>query len=257
MFVREKINENAYVELYLLDTVYDDNNQKDSLPILLVLPGGGYQYTSYREAQPIALAANSNNMHAAVLHYTNIDEDINLTMDQLVAEVRMAIEFISTFAKEKFIDMDKLNLIGFSAGGHLAATCNNRLSNLINKVVLAYPAIGFSEVVDQLYLTDLEHLDNEGQAAAKLFLQDPILEINNSCKDTFIWMTYTDDVVPADGVLKYAQKLREFDVPLELHFFGHGGHGLSLAKENTAVFPGQVVPRISIWFDLMASWLKL
>lgn len=257
MFVREKINENAYVELYLLDTVYDDNNQKDSLPILLVLPGGGYQYTSYREAQPIALAANSNNMHAAVLHYTNIDEDINLTMDQLVAEVRMAIEFISTFAKEKFIDMDKLNLIGFSAGGHLAATCNNRLSNLINKVVLAYPAIGFSEVVDQLYLTDLEHLDDEGQAAAKLFLQDPILEINNSCKDTFIWMTYTDDVVPADGVLKYAQKLREFDVPLELHFFGHGGHGLSLAKENTAVFPGQVVPRISIWFDLMASWLKL
>lgn len=257
MFVREKINENAYVELYLLDTVYDDNNQKDSLPILLVLPGGGYQYTSYREAQPIALAANSNNMHAAVLHYTNIDEDINLTMDQLVAEVRMAIEFISTFAKEKFIDMDKLNIIGFSAGGHLAATCNNRLSNLINKVVLAYPAIGFSEVIDQLYLTDLEHLDDEGQAAAKLFLQDPILEINNSCKDTFIWMTYTDDVVPADGVLKYAQKLREFDVPLELHFFGHGGHGLSLAKENTAVFPGQVVPRISIWFDLMASWLKL
>lgn len=257
MFVREKINENAYVELYLLDTVYDDNNQKDSLPILLVLPGGGYQYTSYREAQPIALAANSNNMHAAVLHYTNIDEDINLTMDQLVAEVRMAIEFISTFAKEKFIDMDKLNIIGFSAGGHLAATCNNRLSNLINKVVLAYPAIGFSEVIDQLYLTDLEHLDNEGQAAAKLFLQDPILGINNSCKDTFIWMTYTDDVVPADGVLKYAQKLREFNVPLELHFFGHGGHGLSLAKENTAVFPGQVVPRISIWFDLMASWLKL
>lgn len=257
MFVREKINENAYVELYLLDTVYDDNNQKDSLPILLVLPGGGYQYTSYREAQPIALAANSNNMHAAVLHYTNVDEDINLTMDQLVAEVRMAIEFISTFAKEKFIDMDKLNIIGFSAGGHLAATCNNRLSNLINKVVLAYPAIGFSEVIDQLYLTDLEHLDDEGQAAAKLFLQDPILEINNSCKDTFIWMTYTDDVVPADGVLKYAQKLREFDVPLELHFFGHGGHGLSLAKENTAVFPGQVVPRISIWFDLMASWLKL
>ena len=257
MFVREKINENAYVELYLLDTVYDDNNQKDSLPILLVLPGGGYQYTSYREAQPIALAANSNNMHAAVLHYTNIDEDINLTMDQLVAEVRMAIEFISTFAKEKFIDMDKLNIIGFSAGGHLAATCNNRLSNLINKVVLAYPAIGLSEVIDQLYLTDLEHLDDEGQAAAKLFLQDPILEINNSCKDTFIWMTYTDDVVPADGVLKYAQKLREFDVPLELHFFGHGGHGLSLAKENTAVFPGQVVPRISIWFDLMASWLKL
>lgn len=257
MFVRESINENAYVELYLLDTIYDDNSQKDSLPILLVLPGGGYRYTSYREAQPIAIAANSNNMHAAVLHYTNIKEDINISIDQLVEEVRTTIEFISTFAKEKFIDMDKLNVIGFSAGGHLAATCNNRLNNLINKVVLAYPAIGFSEVANQLYLTDLEKLDEEGQAAAKLFLQDPILEISDKCKDTFIWMTYTDDVVPADGVLKYAQKMREFNVPLELHFFGHGGHGLSLAKENTAVFPGQVIPRISSWVELMDSWLKL
>ncbi len=256
MFLRKAINENAYVELYLLDTVYDDNNQKDSLPILLVLPGGGYRYTSNREAQPIALAANSRNMHAAVLHYTNLENDINIDMDQLTEEVRSTIDLISTYAKEKFVDMNKLSLIGFSAGGHLAATCNNRLNDLIYKVVLAYPAVGFSQNSSSNVI-NLEHLDEVGRAGAKLFLQDPMLEIDNNCKDTFIWMTYTDDVVSADGVLRYAQKLREFNVPLELHFFGHGGHGLSLAKENTAVFPEQVVPRISKWFDLMDSWLKM
>lgn len=138
MYKTVPINEHAYLELYLLDNLDNAGSQAENLPILLILPGGSYTYTSNREAQPIALSANTKAMHAAVLRYTVIPDKKDLTVDDLLAEVKAALDYIEEHSKEYRIDSKRIYLIGFSAGGHLASWASIKFYDRIDRVILAY-----------------------------------------------------------------------------------------------------------------------
>ena len=86
---------------------------------VIVCPGGGYQYTSDREAEPMALAFAGMGYHAFVLRYST---DLKAVMPGPIKELAFTMAYIKEHAVEWFIDPDKIFVAGFSAGGHLAAS---------------------------------------------------------------------------------------------------------------------------------------
>ena len=269
MYKTVPINERAYLELYLLDNLDNAGSQAENLPILLILPGGSYTYTSNREAQPIALSANTKAMHAAVLRYTVIPDKKDLTVDDLLAEVKAALDYIEEHSKEYRIDSKRIYLIGFSAGGHLASWASIKFYDRIDRVILAYPAVGFKALYEaaisrsdtregeasdlSAYDLDLAELN---QSMLKLFTNDPIDYIHKNVPPTFLFTTMDDRTVPAGNVMRYALKLYKYNVAIELHCYSLGGHGLSLATEASSIFEEQINDRVASWFDLAISWLK-
>ncbi len=107
----------AWFDTYLLE------NSKELLPdkkrkAVIVCPGGGYQYTSDREAEPIALAFAGMGYHAFVLRYS---VDLQAVMPRPIKELAQTMAYVKDHADEWYIDKDKVFVAGFSAGGHLAA----------------------------------------------------------------------------------------------------------------------------------------
>lgn len=167
-----KINDNAYLELYLLDNPYDTPtlDKHNKLPLVLIMPGGGYAYVSKREGQAVALRSNSNNMHAAVLKYTTLQEDLTITMDRLLEEVEQSLDIIQDRAKEHRIDTEKIYVMGFSAGGHLAAWASNKFTDRIDRAILSYAAVGYSPDYFEDFQSDIDGKDisRYDEDAAKL-----------------------------------------------------------------------------------------
>lgn len=73
---------------------------------------------------------------------------------------------------------------------------------------------------------------------------------------TFIWNTFSDELVPAINSIRYANALYEKDIPCEYHMFAAGPHGLSLADDTVAVSDAYNCPKVAKWFELCAGWLK-
>ena len=117
--ISEKIqlNKTAYLETYLLNNSQEYNVGKKR-PFVLVIPGGGYAFTSDREAEPIALKFNSIGFNSGVLWYTVMDQVTNVPHNALI-EGAMAIKYIREHGEEWLIDTDNIIVCGFSAGGHL------------------------------------------------------------------------------------------------------------------------------------------
>ena len=87
-------------------------------PAVLILPGGGYQYCSDREAEPVALAYLAEGFNAFVLRYT-VGRDCPL--DKALADAQAALSYLRDHAAALHIDPHRIAAVGFSAGGHLAA----------------------------------------------------------------------------------------------------------------------------------------
>lgn len=109
--------EGAVLETYFLD---DSDRLKNSRcrPVILICPGGGYSYTTDREAEPIALAFASRGYHAAVLRYPCAP----VRYPAALVSLCRAVLWLREHAGEFHIDPDRLCVSGYSAGGHLAAS---------------------------------------------------------------------------------------------------------------------------------------
>ena len=215
------------------------------LPAVIVLPGGGYRGLADHEAEPIAKFYNSKGFHSFVLRYRLIP---NLYPSAL-CDVQRLIKYLRANADELRIDENKIFVIGFSAGGHLAAlsavsedVCllGDGLDSYSHKpsgVMLGYPVIlgehgcvkdvcGFN---DNLY----DKLSIEKQ-------------VTPDTPKMFIWHTSDDEVVDVQNSLKLATALKENNVKFEMHIFPSGQHGLGLA---------QLYKDISVWSELSFNWL--
>ncbi|MCL2255120.1 MAG: alpha/beta hydrolase [Lachnospiraceae bacterium] len=205
-------------------------------PAILVFPGGGYQMCSDREAEPIALAYMAEGYNTFVLRYSVKKDDFKDAFN----DANEALEMLHKHADEWHISSDKIAVIGFSAGGHLAAMLGATGKIKPNAVILGYPAI-FSK---------------EGQ---KMNVRIPDADecVDETMPPTFIFATSTDEVVPIANSLAIANSLDKAKVPFELHIFAQGSHGLSLAKTLTANGSKQMVnPIVSQWFNMSIDWLR-
>lgn len=228
-------------------------SSKSPTGLVIVLPGGGYTGKADYEGAPIAEWLNRNGISAAVLDYRVTPYHHPLPL----LDVRRAIQFTRSHAKEWNIDSQHIGLLGFSAGGHLAATCGthfasypdvpadeiSRLDFKPNALVLCYPVISFGKFGHEGSMLSL--LGENPPEELRRDLSNE-LQVSALTPPSFIWQTVTDQAVPVENAFLFAQALRNAQVPFELHLFPEGPHGMALSENDEQV--GQ-------WRSLCITWL--
>lgn len=232
-------------------------------PAVIICPGGGYEFKSEREAQPIALAMNAYGFQAFVLDYSVAPSRFPCAL----AELAKAVELVRNNAEIWHINPDKIIVAGFSAGGHLAASLGvfwhqEWLQELLettgaaiqpNGLLLNYPVITSGEFAHQGSFKALLGEEN----LAKKDLVSLEKHVTSQVPPTFMWHTEPDGAVPVENALLFAMSLRQHKVSQELHIFKEGGHGLSLANEETRwMGTGEIQEACQEWVQLFAKWLK-
>ncbi len=202
-------------------------------PAILILPGGGYEFCSDREAEPIALAYLNKGFNAFVLRYSVKEKAVP---PRPLQDAEWAMDEILSNADEYQIDKDKIACIGFSAGGNLAALLATKGTIRPNALIVGY-GVMHSDVLYEKY---------------------PAIIVDEKTPETFLFHTYKDSLVPVDTSLYMASELSKHNIPFEIHVFRDGEHGLSLGtKELSWGENYQAEPRYQAWHDMSVEWLKV
>ena len=257
----EESGDRAQLTTYLISPA--ETIARTKRPRLLICPGGGYAYVSDREGEMFALQWNALGFHAAVLRYS-VPPSV---YPAALLELGKAMQMIKERAAEWDVDPDKILLEGSSAGGHLAASLGmfwNRpfLSEKLGVdskmlrpagMILNYPVItsgpfahndSFHNLLGDRYEEMKEEMSLEHQVSA-------------DTPPTFLWHTNEDSSVPAENSLLLALEMRKHHIPVELHLYAKGGHGLGLADERTMCVDGSgVEPECQSWMELAYRWIK-
>ncbi len=258
------LNIEAGCNLYIYeeDLNYEVNLNRKFLP-LLIIPGGDYEFTSFREKEPVALKFLSEGFASFVLEYSC---GKNAKFPLQLLEGYLALDYINKNKEELHIDISKLGLIGFSAGGHL----NGLLSSSylkeefieeykLNVPKIAYSAYGYPVVnqYDEPREQSFINLFKNEKLRIQSDLSLPKL-INKNNPRAFIFSTVEDSVVPIKNTISLISAYKEKGIPFEVHIFEHGEHGLSLG--NISVYNLEYMDEFSKtnskWFDLFIIWLK-
>ncbi len=237
-------------------------------PAMLVIPGGGYYMVSDREGEPVAMRYLALGFNAFVLDYS-VAEDSALKYPYQIAEAAMAMEYLRINAENLNIDPEKIAAVGFSAGGHLCAMLGSfhncpetgkvfkpTVCVKPNAVVLGYPVI--SSDISFAHIGSFINLC--GEENKELMKKVDVLNlIDENSAPAFIWSTFNDNVVPCQNAIEAALKYKESGVPVSLHVFGKGEHGLSVA-DATVYKADKALKEMSVsvpeWVRLSVEWLE-
>jgi acetyl esterase/lipase len=224
-------------------------------PCIVVCPGGGYWVRAGHEGAPIAEWLNTLGISAFVLNY-RVKPYMHPTP---LLDVQRAIRTVRSRAAEWNIDGNRIGVLGFSAGGHLASSAavhfdlgleQGRPLDAIDAVsarpdllVLCYPVVTFQPPF--LHEGSMQALIGEEPDAGLRNLLSGELEVKPQTPPTFLWHTANDEAVPVENSLMFALALGKLGIPYELHVFEDGHHGLGLAPEH---------PAVAEWTKLCANW---
>ncbi len=260
---------------YLQDDRFDRLDRSDRSeaprPAILVCPGGAYQFLSDREAEPIALAYLHAGMQAFVLHYSVGDKARN---DAPLVEVALAVRHLRERATEYNLDPARVFVIGFSAGGHLAAMSGVLWDHPVVRAAIGspdepatickptatlpcYPVIsayapGWSQSFATLTgIQDYKNTPDADRYSLELHVD------KETTAPSFIWHTFDDEGVDILHTLLYTQALARAGVPFEYHVYPHGPHGLSLATaETSGGNPAFERPNVAEWFAASVRYIE-
>jgi len=203
-------------------------------PAMVVLPGGGYGMCSDREAEPIALAYAQAGYQAFVLRYTLRDRGgWPLPLEDYDA----AVDLIREHAEDWHVDTGRIAVVGFSAGGHLAACAATVARNRPAAAVLCYPAI----------LQDLLDFCQPGMTC-------PADHVDAKTSPCFFAAARDDRMVPLENTLTMEMALTRAGIPFESHIFSHGDHGFALGNEMDWTMP--MTSALKSWLELSLVWLN-
>ncbi len=219
---------------------------------VVVLPGGAYAGLAPHEAEPVARKFVELGFHAAVCYYRVKP----VTYPVPLADARSAVRYVREHAPELGIKPDKIAILGFSAGGHLAGMVSNLPggpesrpdASILCYAVLSSTAGGEQSHVYSFHNLFGNQLDKNGY---RDFCWPERVDANTP--PAFLWHTVEDDGVPMENSMEYAMALRRRNIPFALHLFSHGVHGLSI--DNRPGFEGKY-PEIKVWPELCANWLR-
>lgn len=226
---------NVTLTAYLLEVGGEFSNIPKR-PAILVLPGGGYSMCSAREADPVALAYLQAGFQAFVLKYS-VGKDA--VWPNPLQDYEQAMELIRTKAEEWNLYADKIAVIGFSAGGHLAACAASIAKNKPDAAILGYA------------------VTEEKTARACLESAPDVVSCvdGNTCP-CFVFAARTDNVVPVSNSIRFMNALSENGVMFESHIYAYGPHGFSTANSSTLMPETDICSRALRWTEDSIAWLK-
>jgi acetyl esterase/lipase len=226
---------------------------------MVVLPGGAYTHLAGNlEGRQIADWFAAHGFRAFVLSYRLGSNGYLLPVPLL--DARRAIQTVRARARDYGIDPNRIVVIGFSAGGHLAALSATqfvagkpdaddpieRVSSRPDFLVLGYPWIGAisSDTSHLSYCKLLNVMDN---CEALRVAYSPDLFVTKETPPTFWFHTFNDQTVPVEQGLRFYEALVKAGVPAEAHIFAKGPHGFGLGKGDAS---------LDQWPDLLENWLR-
>jgi acetyl esterase/lipase len=224
---------------------------------VIVCPGGSYVNLSMdKEGYAVAKFLNSLGISAFVLKYRlgpRYHHPIEL------GDAQRAIRTVRSRAAEYGFQSDRVGIMGFSAGGHLASTAGthfdagdasaadpiNRASSRPDLLVLCYPVISFTQFFHAGSKKNLLG-DNPDPALVENLSNE--LQVTKDTPPTFLFHTTTDATVPVENSVMFYSALRKAGVPAEMHIYERGPHGVGLAPND---------PVLSTWPGRLADWLRI
>jgi len=224
---------------------------------IIVCPGGGYSHLSeIKEGSDVAKWLNSLGITAFVLKYRL---GMRYHAPSPLLDASRALRMVRSRAKEWNLDLHRIGILGFSAGGHLASTLAthfdagksdandaiDRESSRPDLIVLIYPVITMGEFT---HSGSKKNLLGENPTAEAVKLYSNQLHVTKDTPPTFIVHAVADPGVPVENSLLFADALRKAHVPFELHLYEQGPHGFGLAPNN---------PVLATWAELCANWLSV
>jgi acetyl esterase/lipase len=239
-------------------TIYMPPNTTGPMTAVIIAPGGSYRALSMNlEGRAPANFLNSIGVAAFVLKYRlgpRYHHPIEL------GDAQRAIRTVRSRATDWHIAPDRIGIMGYSAGGHLASTASThfdagdaKAADLIDRVssrpdfaVLCYAVVSMTEPwTHQGSKTNLLGENPGGELARSLSNE---AQVTAQTPPTFLYQTNADTVVPAENSVAYYLALRKAGVPAEMHIFRNGPHGTGL---------GMTDPALSEWPRLLANWLRI
>ena len=245
-------DEKAHLITYIRENSPEMGN--DPRRAMLICPGGGYQWTSDRENEPIVLQFLARGYNVFVLKYSVAEMAKNLNP---LHEIELAIQHIRDNAISYNIRPDKVFVMGFSAGGHVALSSGTLLEKDArpNGMVLCYPVVTAACPTHMGSLFNFCGTEYPTEEQKHLFSLD--LHVDSDTPPTFIWHTENDDCVPVQNSKNLAAALDKNGVKHELVLFPEGHHGLSLATSETCPELTEDAPHpCSVWVDLADKFIK-
>ena len=263
IYKEEKIGD-ATLRLYVLSNYSEiDINRRRAM--VLICPGGGYHFCSNREAEAVAIRFNSMGYNAAVLFYSTAPFD---SYDEItdswaglwpkpLEELAASVAYIRTNADDLNTDKDKIAVLGFSAGGHLAASIGvfwpeyGEISRP-NALVLCYSVITSGPLAHEGSIRNL--IGNREELREKVSLEK---QVSGLTPPSFIWTTRTDHSVPYENSVMFRDALERFGVRNEFVLYeGSNGHGYSLGTDevSSARHPG-VISEVHDWPEKVDGFL--
>lgn len=227
---------------------------------VLICPGGGYSHLAYDwEGTQIAKWLNTKGIAGIVLKYRLPNSaSVEISYEAPLQDAKRAIRLIRSHAKEWDIDQNKVGVMGFSAGGHLASTLGTHFNSeetvpqdsirSINArpdfMILLYPVITMKKGFTHMGSRNALLGENPSEELIKEFSNEEQVQVDTP--PTFIVHATDDGAVPVENSIEFYQALVKHHVDTEMHIYPEGGHGFALAlgKGYLQTWPD----RLEDWF---------
>jgi acetyl esterase/lipase len=239
-------------------TVYLPRSTPAGMSAVIVCPGGGYTNLAMNhEGRQVANYLNSQGIIAFVLKY-RLGPKYHHPVE--LGDAQRAIRTLRSHAADWHIAADRIGIMGFSAGGHLAMSASthfdagqpaaadpiDRVSSRPDFSILGYPVISLVEPWTHQGSKNALLGQNADPDLAKSLSGEQA--VTKETPPTFIFQTNADTTVPAENATYYFLALRKAGVAAEMHVFEKGPHGVGLAMDD---------PALSEWSKLLTNWLRV
>ncbi|MDN3669453.1 alpha/beta hydrolase [Echinicola jeungdonensis] len=238
-------------------TIYRAEDEKSNGMAIMICPGGGYQILAIEhEGHEIAQWYQQRGYTAVVLKYRLPEKELlEKPWEVPLMDAKAGLKYIRENAENWNIDPEKVGVLGFSAGGHLASSVSvhgepgagKKISTQPNFSILIYPVVSMD--------TSVTH-----QGSRKSLLGDKLntqwetyfsneMQVGPETPPAFLVHSWDDTAVLPDNSIRYAKALNQMGVKTELHLYEKGGHGYGKGDKDKTGNAYQ-------WLDLSHKWIQ-
>lgn len=239
-------------------TIYRPKNKTTDAAVV-ICPGGGYSILAYdHEGTELAEWFNARGMTAVVLKYRLPErENFENVSIRPLQDAQAAIRYVRKNTEKYGLAKDKIGIMGFSAGGHLAATASTLFDTQVGEItdpsvsvrpdfsLLIYPVISFDKEIT--HSGSKEKLIGSNPSQEDEIRFSPEKQVKADTPPAFLVST-TDDWVVPENTISYFLACKKNKVPVEMHIYEKGGHGYALKDRKLGL--------VQSWPDRMEAWLR-